>query len=123
MYGIVGSMGRGYQVLGIDEVLRMLQNIAGSKRIEMVYVDTLFSIYLVSLYTEIATVVSCDDPVSDAPPLSGSVELLVQISFVPERVDADGPRKLEVLESFFECLQFHEFGVCSDHSSDPPSYR
>jgi hypothetical protein len=68
--------------LGIENTHVAFDYVGGRHRIQMVNRDSLMNI--VTLNTEVATVVSNDDMIADVTPLLGHVELLVDVTIEPE---------------------------------------
>lgn len=73
--------------------------------------------YVMSFDPKIASVVSCDDMVSNLTPFSGVVELLIQVSIESESGKANRALEGQIPKAFFEGIDSLEFRVCSIHQS------
>lgn len=67
---------------------------------------------LVSISTEITTVVASYDVVSKCTPLSRVVKHLVEISLKAECLFADFTGESQISVTLFESRQRHQFGIC-----------
>jgi hypothetical protein len=100
MYGIVGPVSGCYQVIDVQNELCAVSNVVNGHWIHVV--NKQLTVDLVAFYAEITAIVAHDYVFSDLFPLSGSVELLVEIPIEAESRDADIAFEGEIVESLFK---------------------
>jgi hypothetical protein len=88
------------KVLRIEDVVVTVHDVVGYHGIHVVDYWSIED--LIARDTKIGSFVSCDDDMADLLPLSGSIELLVQVSLLIKCRSTDGSNKLEVFEPISE---------------------
>lgn len=103
MNGVVGVERDADQELGIKNILIMRDEIVRHHRIHVMYVDPVMD--LKARQAEITPTISCNNHVADLSPQPGSIEILVHVAVVAERVSTDNASKFQVLEAILLGLE------------------
>lgn len=101
------------QKVWIEKIFLARMNVIDSHRVHMMDKDLVMD--LMPLDTEVTTVISHDNVVSELSPLPRSVESLVQPPVVAKSRDPDSSTKSEVPKSFFKRFYTTQFVVISSN--------
>lgn len=98
--GVVGSVGDGDQVVGIEETVIASLELFECDRIQVMDAETTMD--LEPIEAEVTSVVSNDDSVTSLTPFTRCVEALVHPAVEPERRLSDVAFQSEVTKAFLE---------------------